>query len=63
MKEIDPLAALRAFIQQHGTQREAAKALGISEPYLTDILQGNRKFSERILSQLNLKRVIVKGAA
>lgn len=34
--------ALRALVKQHGTQRAAAKYLGISHGYLHDLLNGRR---------------------
>ena len=61
MKPIDPLAALRAFVKQHGTQRQAAVALEISTAYLSDILNGRRDFSDEILAKLGLKRSVVKA--
>lgn len=59
MKEIDPLERLRRFVGEHETQREAADALGISRPYLSDLLNGNRPFSDPILEKLGLRRVVV----
>jgi hypothetical protein len=59
MKEIDPLERLRRFVGEHETQRAAADALGISGPYLSDLLNGRREFSEPILQKLGLRRVVV----
>lgn len=36
------------FVQAHGSQKEAAKALKISEQYLSDMLKGRRKITEKI---------------
>jgi transcriptional regulator with XRE-family HTH domain len=59
MKEIDPLERLKRFVGEHETQRAAADALGISRPYLSDILNGRREFSDPILDKLGLRRVVV----
>ena len=59
MKEIDPLKALEAFVAKHKTQAAAAAALGVSRPYLSDILNGRRDFSDAILEKLNLRRIVV----
>ena len=58
--EIDPLEALRTFIAKHGNQRKAAKALGISEPYMTDLVHGRRRVSDSLLEKLGLRRTIVR---
>jgi len=52
-----PEATLRAFVARHETQREAAKALRISSPYLHDLLHGRRNFSATILAKLGLEPV------
>lgn len=63
MKEVDPARTLRAFVSRYPTKRAAAKALGISDPYLFDLLNGNRQYSEPILSRLGLRRVVVEEKA
>jgi transcriptional regulator with XRE-family HTH domain len=59
MKEIDPLDRLRAFVAKHETQAAAAEALGVSGPYLSDILNRRRDFSDQILKRLGLRRIVV----
>lgn len=61
MKQEDPLSTLKRFVAAHPTQKEAASALGISQPYLFDLLKGNRPFSERMLQELGLKQIVVKS--
>jgi len=61
MKEVDPLLALRAFVQRTGTQRDAALVLGVSQQFLNDMLHDKRGISDKILTQLGLKRVTVKA--
>jgi plasmid maintenance system antidote protein VapI len=67
MASKNPMDALHRLVAAHGTQTAAARALGISQPYLHDLLHGNRNFSARMLAQLGLERVerIIerKGAA
>ncbi len=50
--------ALREMITRLKSQRAAAKALGISEPYLSDLRKNRRPFSARILAKLGLELVI-----
>ena len=65
---VDPLEHLKRLVSQYPTQAAAARALEISQPYLTDLLYGRRRFSERMLAKLGLGRTIrigptAKGAA
>ena len=59
MKSTDPIGVLRAFVAKHASQREAARALRISQPYLHDILHGKRSVSDNMLAKLGLTRVEV----
>ena len=51
--------ALRALIIRLGSQKAAAKHLGISEPYLSDLRKRRRPMSERLLGKLGFQRVVV----
>ena len=62
MKEVQPLDVLRAWVARYPTQRDAAKALGVSAPMLTDLLYGRRSLSVRVLARLGLRRAVVKAA-
>jgi len=44
-------------VELFDNQAEAAKALGVSSQYLTDVLTGNRQPGPKILKALNLRRV------
>ena len=57
-KHIEPVEVLRAFVAEHGTQTAAAQALGISEPYLSDMLKGNRAVAESTLTKLGLQKLV-----
>ncbi len=63
VKPIDPYEVLDAFVASYDTQREAAEALHISQPYLTDLLQRRRNFSDNMLAKLNLTTIVVKEQA
>ena len=56
----DPVKALRCEVARHGTQRAAAQRFGVSQAYLSDLLRGNRSFSDDMLRMLGLRRVVVK---
>lgn len=56
----DPLAEFRKFVRRFSTQREAARALGISEPYVTDLIKGRRTFSRTVLAKLGLQQIVVE---
>ncbi len=51
---------LRAFTLHYGLQRNAAKALGVSPGYVSDLLSGRRDFSEAMLAKLGLRRIVVR---
>lgn len=59
MGEVDALARLRKFVDKYPTKKAAAAALGISQPYLTDLLYMRRDLSVAMLAKLGLKRVTV----
>lgn len=63
-KPTDPLKELQAFVAKYPTKVAAADALGIGQPYLHDLLEGNRNFSDNILEKLGLARIetIVKAS-
>ncbi len=50
---------LAAVIRQAGSQRAAARSLGVSAAYLNDVLRGRRAVSARLARALGLERVTV----
>ncbi|WP_410495066.1 helix-turn-helix transcriptional regulator [Cellulosilyticum sp. ST5] len=53
----------KALIDKNMAKGELAKAVGISQPYLTDILKGTRNGTERkiqIAKYLNLDLIVSK---
>jgi transcriptional regulator with XRE-family HTH domain len=61
MKPVDATARLRAFAEQYETQEEAARALGISGAYLSDLLRNRRTWSDAMLEKLGLTRIVVEA--
>lgn len=59
---MDPAEVLKAYVVSHGSRKAAAVAIGITEQYLGDILNGNRGFSDAVLAKLGLKSAIVKAS-
>lgn len=57
---VEPIEVLARFVAKYERQQDAAKALGVSGPFLSDMLQGNRDVSPKVLEQLGLRRAVVK---
>lgn len=43
-------------VRRYGNQRTMAKAMGISEQYLSDMLRGTREWSEDLLNHIGVER-------
>jgi transcriptional regulator with XRE-family HTH domain len=56
MTEYQVLKRLRAFCEEAGTQHEAAKRLGVSQPTISLILLGKRPLEPKVLTALGLQR-------
>ena len=54
---------LEAFVKKHGGQEKAAAALGISQPYLCDLINQKKDLAKArsVLRQLGLKVIAVKA--
>lgn len=59
-KPIDPMEVLRRRVAQSPTQTAAARALGVSKAYLSDILNHQRPLGDKMLARLSLKRIVVE---
>lgn len=61
-KFIDPLERLQRFVEEHGTQTHAAPFLGITQPYLSDLINRRRDINNAlgVLDALGLQRVILE---
>lgn len=60
VKIVDPIEELKAFVSRYPTQKAAAEALGISQGFLSDMLQGSRDVSARIREHLNIELVAIR---
>lgn len=49
---------LRQWAERLGSQRALAKHLGVSEPYLSDVIHGRRDPGPKLLKALGLDRVV-----
>ena len=49
---------LRQWAKQRGSQRILAKELGVSEAYLSDVINGRRDSGRKLLKALGLERVV-----
>ena len=45
-----------AAVHHYGSQRTMAKAMGISESYLSDMLLGRREWSDDLLAHVGIER-------
>lgn len=49
---------IRGYVTKFATQKEAAKNIGVSEQFLSDVLKGRREISERLASKLGFRRTV-----
>src|SRR4051812_5041551 len=56
LTEIQAYAKLRGFIRRHKSEAAAARSLGISRGFLSDVLNGRRPMTPAICERLGLKR-------
>jgi transcriptional regulator with XRE-family HTH domain len=47
------------IVRHHGTQQAAAKALGVSGVYLSDVRRGRREIGQKLLAALGYRRVVM----
>lgn len=51
--------ALSIRVKACGSQRTLAREIGVSEPYLSDVLNGRREPGAKLLEGLGYRRVVV----
>ena len=56
---MDAISELRKRLDKAGTQTALAKELGISKPYLSDILRGRRDPGPKVLEQIGIRRIVM----
>lgn len=49
---------LRKLVKEEGSQRNLAKRLGVSAPFIGDVLLGKREPAPKMLKALGLRRVV-----
>jgi len=58
IKMHDPYKIFIEYVRQCGSQKKAAKRLGISPAYVNDIMQKRKEISDNVASKLGYLRVI-----
>lgn len=53
------LELLRLLVKKYNSQSEAAQEIGITQQYLSDILNGNRQISDTVAQKLGYHRVVM----
>lgn len=48
----------RRIVTEYGTQREAAKAWGIAEQHVSDVVNARRMFSSETLKRIGYKKTV-----
>lgn len=56
MREINELRRLVAFVKRYSSQKLAAAAIGVSQPFLSQMLTRKRPIPEKVLKVLGLTR-------
>lgn len=52
-------ALIRETVERYGSQKAAAKAIGVSQAYMCDVMSGRREPAEKLLTALGYRRVIL----
>ena len=60
LTQVEMLDTLRKHVAEFPSHAAAARSLEITAPYLHDILQGNRKISEKMAQKLGFTLVFTK---
>ena len=58
MTPADLRAELKCRVSEAGSQRDAARALGISQAQVCLVVTGRRKFSDRMAAKLGYRKVV-----
>jgi predicted transcriptional regulator len=58
-KEINPITELRKACEKAGSQKAWAQSVGLSAPYVSDVIAGRREPGESILNALGLQRIVI----
>lgn len=58
-ESVDLIDFFNQLVARHGSQKETAKYLGISQQYLTDLIRGRRLPGEDLLDRMGLQKVVL----
>ncbi len=58
MTKAELIEHLRQLVEEAGSQRNLAKRLGVSAPFIGDVLLGKREPAAKMLKALGLRRVV-----
>lgn len=58
MNESQVLELIKQRANEAGSQKALAETLGVSAPYLSDVINGRREPSENLLSRLGIRRIV-----
>lgn len=59
-KTVTPIEELKHLVKEAGGQRAAASLLGVSQPFVSDLLLGRRKFSDEMLSKMGIDKTYIR---
>lgn len=62
MTDLDPVEALKKAIEEAGSQNALARRIGLPQAYLSQVLSGSRPPSEKLLTGLGLRRVVIRAS-
>lgn len=57
-KYTTPAERIAELVAEHGSYRKAAKAIGISSPYLHRVASGNKEAGDGLLKKLGLEKQV-----
>ncbi len=57
-KYTTPAERIAELVAKHGSYRAAAKAIGISSPYLHRVASGNKEAGDGLLKKLGLEKQV-----
>jgi transcriptional regulator with XRE-family HTH domain len=58
VNEAQVIELIKQRANEAGSQKALAQELGVSEPYLSDVLKGRRSPSENLLNRLGIRKVV-----
>lgn len=59
MQPSDAMRILKAFVAEHSSMSAAARALGVSPSFLSEVLREDTPISDKVLKGLGLAREVI----